>query len=74
MAAMARKRKQKADAAAAAKKKAVARKTPSTMGGVVDIAMANKDLLRKAKISKAKAPTPVRKPDKWDAHLKASKL
>ena len=69
MAAMARARKQKAAAAAAAKRKAAARKTPSSMGGVVDIAMANKDLLRK---QAAKAPA--RKPDKWDAHLKASKL
>lgn len=37
------------------------------MGGVVDLAMANKDKLRKAQAA-------ARKPDKWDAHLKASKL
>ena len=71
MAAMARARKQKAAAAAAAKKKATPRPPqPKTMGGVVDIAMANKDLLRK----KLAAKPPARKPDKWDAHLKASKL
>ena len=55
MMAMAKARKQKAAAAAAAKKKAAAptkAKTPSTMGGVVDIALANKDKLRNLKAAK----------------------
>ena len=51
-AAMAKARKQKAAAAAAAKKKAAALKTPSTMGGVVDMAMLNKDKLKNLKAAK----------------------